>query len=230
MRTRDQVRGLFLLSFSCGTLNMISFTRGLVFITGMSGNTMLLSLNFGSGNWETSALFIAIYATFCAGTLFSYWAFETSRLSWFGVPLLSSVLILCSEAVEAIPRDVAWGTVGVERGYPVSEPHWSLLLLSFSAAMHNEQAERLYGYPTVTFLTKTSAKLVKEAADVVVGRREADLPSLLKKAAVVTGFAAGCFWLGVYNVNAPLSSKYWVGSSAAAAILLNTAADATLMK
>ena len=227
MRARifSDARGLFLLSLVCGMWDVAAFYRSLVFVTGMSGNIMILALNLAGGDAGVSIFYICIYLAFVAGSATSYVVFHLVEHRARQILTATSVgCVVVSEVINNLAR-VEMGTTGVSQlGYPLSSNHWSLLFLAFASATLNLYASREYGYGTVTFITVTSQNVVYSVAGALLLSR-VDPLQLSRQLSVVVGYTVGCVWIAVFNAHSTLEGRYWITISTAGILLLNNLLD-----
>jgi uncharacterized membrane protein YoaK (UPF0700 family) len=178
---------LALLSFGSGCMDILSYRElGAVFTSAMTGNTALLGLEIGQGNFPATSRNMAAFAGFLLGLLWGAAILrrEQGKPGWSGAVTRA----LTVEAMLLLVFTWLWiGSAG-----PVAEPtRYALIALSAIAMGIQSAAAHAIGVPgiTTTYFTGTITNIVVGA----VGRtasREPPKPDRRKMRWLVTALSA----------------------------------------
>ena len=195
---------LALLSFGSGCMDILSYRElGQVFTSAMTGNTALLGLEIGQGNFPATSRNMAAFAGFLVGLLWGAAMLrrEQGKPGW-------SAAIERALGCEALLL-VAFAALWVWGGGPAAEPtRYGLIGLSALAMGIQSAAAHTIGVPgiTTTYFTGTITNIIVGA----VGRtatREPPKPGRRKMRWPVTAFfayVAGAALTGFLAAHQPL--------------------------
>ena len=130
MQTSESFVLSALLSFSGGLQDAYTYNvRDHVFANAQTGNVVLMSQNFMTGNWETAVHYMLPLIAFALGVLITERRFKHGRIHWRQLVVLIEMLLL--------------GIVGF---LPASLNVAANMMVSFSCAMQVQAFRTVQGY------------------------------------------------------------------------------------